>query len=61
MHNKPRLRRYITFKTALHASKHIKQYISKPGRSLLIQLITGFLPIALETGRYKGSSFYKNI
>ena len=53
MHNKPKLRRYITFKTTLIVSCHVKQYISKPRRSLLIQLITGILPIALETGRYK--------
>ena len=53
MHNKPKLRRYITFKTTLIVSSHVKQYISKPRRSLLIQLITGILPIALETGRYK--------
>ena len=53
MHNKPKLLRYITFKTTLIVSSHVKQYISKPRRSLLIQLITGILPIALETGRYK--------
>ena len=53
MHNKPKLRRYITFKTTLIVSSHVKQYISKPRRSLLIQLSTGILPIALETGRYK--------
>ena len=53
MHNKPKLRRYITFKTTLIVSSHVKQYISKPRKSLLIQLITGILPIALETGRYK--------
>ena len=53
MHNKPELRRYITFKTTLIVSSHVKQYISKPRRSLLIQLITGILPIALESGRYE--------
>ena len=53
MHNKPKLSRYITLKTTLIVSSHVKQYISKPTRSLFIQLITGILPIALETGRYK--------
>ena len=53
MHNKPKLRGYITFKTTLIVSSHGKQYISKPRRNLLIQLITGISPIALETGRYK--------
>ena len=47
MHNKPKLRRYITFKTTLIVSSHVKQYISKPRRSLLIQLITGILPFYL--------------
>ena len=51
MHNTPKSRRYNTFKTTLIVSSHVKQYISKPRRSLLIQLITGILP--LETGRYK--------
>ena len=53
MHNKPKLRRYITFKTTPNISSHVKQYISKPRRSLLFQLSTGILPIALEAGRYK--------
>ena len=53
MHNKPKLRIYITFKTTLIVFSHVKHYISKPRRSLLIQLITGILPIALEAGRYK--------
>ena len=45
MHNKPKLPRYITFKTTLFVSSDVKQYISKPRRKLLIQLITGILPI----------------
>ena len=53
MHNKPKLRRYITFKTKLVVSDHVKKYISKPRRSLLVQLLTGILPLNLETGRYK--------
>ena len=34
MHNKPKLRRYITFKTTLIVSNHVKQYISKARISL---------------------------
>ena len=49
MHNKPKLRRYITFKTTLIVFNHVKQYISKPRRRLIIQLITGILPIFVET------------
>ena len=53
MHNKPKLRRYITFKTTLIFSSDVKQFISKPRKSLLNKLITGILPIVFETGRYK--------
>ena len=52
MHNTPTLRGYITFKTTLIIPSNVKQYISKPRRSLSNQLIAGILPIALETGRY---------
>ena len=53
MHNKPKLRRYITFKTTLIFSSDVKQFISKPRKSFLNKLITGILPIVFETGRYK--------
>ena len=52
MRNKPKLRGYITFKTTLIVSSHVEQHISKPRIFLLIQLITGILPIVSETGRY---------
>ena len=53
MHNKPKLRRYMEFKKTLIVSNYVKQYISKARRSLIIQSITGILPIALETVRCK--------
>ena len=53
MHNEPKLRRYMTFKKTLIVSNYVKQYISKARTSLIIQSITGILPIAVETGRCK--------
>ena len=53
VYSKPKLRRYMTFKTTLTASKYVTGFFVKSKRSLMAQLITGILPLSLETGRRK--------
>ena len=50
---KPKLRTYVTFKKKFEPEHYLKQTLEKLKRSLLAQFRLGFLPIAIETGRYK--------
>ncbi len=51
---KPKLRTYVTFKENYCLEDYVKYCLSRKKRSLLAQLRIGILPIALETGRFKG-------
>ena len=52
--SKPKLRTYITFKNTINTEDYVKQCISRRKRSLLAQFRLGILPLAIETGRFKG-------
>lgn len=51
---KPKLRTYITIKENFITEDYVKFCLSRKKRSILAQFRLGILPIALETGRYKG-------
>ena len=51
---KPKLRTYIKFKTDFGTEQYLKLNLSKYERSLFCQLRCGVLPLAIETGRYRG-------
>ena len=51
---KPKLRSYVTFKENYSTEDYVKYCLSRKKRSILAQFRIGILPIALETGRFKG-------
>ncbi len=52
--NKPKLRTYVTFKNLFETETYVIKCYSRRKRSLLAQLRMGVLPLAIETGRFKG-------
>ena len=52
IHNKPKLRTYIRFKTNLALEPYVEYHMQKRQRSLLAQYRLGILPLRIETGRY---------
>ncbi|CAC5400852.1 unnamed protein product [Mytilus coruscus] len=50
----PKLRTYITFKSAFNQEQYVKINLSKVERSHLAQFRCGILPLRIETGRYIG-------
>ena len=51
---KPKLRTYVKFKNTFTTEQYTKHCNSTHKRSLLAQFRMGILPIAIETGRFKG-------
>ncbi len=51
---KPKLRTYIKFKEQIETEQYITFCVSHRKRSLLAQFRMGVLPLAIETGRFKG-------
>jgi hypothetical protein len=51
---KPKLRSYVKFKDSFIAENYVKHCQSRRKHSLLAQFRLGILPIAIETGRFKG-------
>ncbi|CAC5394901.1 unnamed protein product [Mytilus coruscus] len=50
----PKLRTYITFKSAFNQEQYVKINLTKVERSHLAQFRCGILPLRIETGRYIG-------
>jgi len=51
---KPKLRTYVKFKDTFVTEDYVKYCLSRRKRSLLAQFRMGVLPLAIETGRFKG-------
>ena len=49
--NKPKLRKYITFKENFAIPAYVSTIIHKPHRSIFAQFCCGILPLRVETGR----------
>ena len=54
LQQKPKLRTYVQIKKDVEAESYLKVNMNKNSRSLICQLRTGCLPIALEVGRFVG-------
>ncbi len=52
--SKPKLRTYIKFKDDYNVEDYVKYCNSRRKHSLLAQFRMGILPLAIETGRFKG-------
>ena len=50
---KPKLRTYILFKELYSTEQYVKFCLPRKERSLLAQIRSGILPLAIETGRYR--------
>lgn len=50
----PKLRTYVTFKSAFNQEQYVKLNLTKVERSHLAQFRCGILPLRIETGRYIG-------
>ena len=59
--NKPKLRMYNITKTSPYTELYLKYNMYSKNRSMLAQLRFGILPIAMETGRYRGLSVENRI
>ncbi len=51
---KPKLRTYVKFKDNLQVEEYVKFCNSRRKRSLIAQFRSGTLPLAIETGRFRG-------
>ncbi len=51
---KPKLRTYIKYKDTLQVENYVQYCHSRYKRSLIAQFRTGTLPLAVETGRFRG-------
>ena len=54
VNNKPKLRLYTTFKNIRKAEDYVTSGFPRYNRSLMAQLRSGTLPLAIEVGRYRG-------
>ena len=54
LQHKPKLRTYVQFKETFETEEYVRHCSSRRKRSLLAQFRMSILPIALETGRFKG-------
>ena len=61
INNKPKLRTYIEWKSSFGVEGYIKLNLPKQHRSILAQLRSGSLPLAIETGRYRGLKLEERI
>ncbi len=51
---KPKLRSYILYKDMYKTEEYVKYCMSRRKRSLMAQFRMGVLPLAIETGRFRG-------
>ena len=52
---KPKLRTYIVFKNISEPDNLVKSNLKRYIRSLLAKLVSGIMPLEIETGRYTGT------
>ena len=52
---KPKLRMYIAFKDLAEPDVLVKSNLKRYNRSLLAKLLSGIMPLEIETGRYTGT------
>ena len=58
---KPKLCTYVKIKDVFETASHISANLSKAKRSVVSQLLCGWLPIQLELGRYQGLQRHERI